>query len=154
MTRDVADMFKYDLWANRAWMDSLLKFPEPKRPDEVMTHILTAQWTWLDRCNTHFNLGLALPNKPEAPSTTLAEQLNELWLGALDQVNPDDRLEYTRDTGEHVSIKFGDLVRHVANHGPYHRGHLRGLAEAQMVTEFPETDFSRWAVLQTAQAGT
>jgi uncharacterized damage-inducible protein DinB len=152
MTRDVADMFKYDLWANRAWMDTLLKFPEPKRPDEVLTHILGAQWRWLERCNDHFKLGLDLPAQPEAPSTTLAEQLNELWLSVLDRIKPEDRLEYTRDTGEHVSIAFGDIAQHVANHGTYHRGHLRGLAEAQMVTDFPETDFSRWAVLAKSAA--
>ena len=153
MQRDVADMFKYDLWANKLWLDTLLKFPEPKRPDEVMTHILQAQWVWLQRCNDFFKLGLALPAKPEAPSTTLAEELNNLWLGILESVPADRSLEYTTMAGEAMSMPFGDVARHVANHGTYHRGHLRGLAEAQMVKDFPETDFARFRAQRMAKSG-
>lgn len=146
MTREVADMWRYDIWANKLWLDTLLKFPEPKRPDEVMTHILAAQWIWLTRCNDYFKLGLTLPAKPEAPSTTLAEQLNGLWLSILDRVQPGEVLHYTNLAGRAMAVPFGDVVRHVPNHGTYHRGHLRGLAEAQSVTDFPETDFSLWSV--------
>jgi uncharacterized damage-inducible protein DinB len=145
MTRDLAELWKYDLWANRLWLDTLLKFPEPKRPDEVMTHILAAQWIWLTRCNDGFDLGLSLPAKPEAPSVTLAEELNALWLGILDRVPADRVLDYKNMAGEPMSLPFGALATHVANHGTYHRGHLRGLAEAQMVTDFPDTDFSIFA---------
>jgi uncharacterized damage-inducible protein DinB len=151
MTRDVADMWHYDLWANRLWIDTLLKFPEPKRPDEVMTHVLFAQWIWLQRCNDFFKLDLDLPAKPEAPSVTLAEQLNGLWLLILDRVRPEQVLDYTNLAGKAMSVPFGDVVRHVPNHGTYHRGHLRGLAEAQAVTDYPETDFSLWST--QAKAG-
>jgi uncharacterized damage-inducible protein DinB len=152
MSREATELWRYDLWANKLWLDTLLKFPEPKRPDEVMTHILRAQWLWLDRCNTAFGLGLTLPAKPEAPSVTLAEELTGHWLSILDRVPADRVLEYTNLSGEKAAIRFGDVVRHVPNHGTYHRGHLRGLAEAQMVTDFPETDFSRWAVHAHATA--
>lgn len=151
MAHDVADMWRYDLWANELWMEALLRFPEPQRPDEVMTHILGAQWTWLDRCNGGFGLGLALPAKPEAPSQTLARALNGLWLGVLDRVPPERVLAYTNMAGEAMELPFGAVVRHVPNHGTYHRGHLRGLAEAQMVKDFPETDYSRWAALALAR---
>src|SRR6185503_7940306 len=127
MTRDVADMFKYDLWANKLWLDTLLKFPDPGRPDEVMTHILAAQWRWLDRCNRAFDLGFTSTAKTEAPSVTLAEQLNEVWLGILDIVPPDRSVSYQNSDGDDVSVPFGDVARHVVNHGTYHRGHLRGL---------------------------
>ncbi len=151
MKREVADIWKYDLWANRLWIDTLIKFPDPKSPNEVMTHILYGQWLWLDRCNGYFQLGLDLPAKPEAPSSTLAEELNQLWLSILNQVPPDKRLEYTNMAGQHISIPFSDVAFHIANHGTYHRGHLRGLAETQLVTDFPETDFSRWAVQNLAE---
>jgi uncharacterized damage-inducible protein DinB len=150
MTREVADLFRYDLWANRQWLETLLKFPEPKRPDEVMTHLLFAQWLWLERLNGFFDLGLALPAKPEAPSVTLAEELNSLWLGILDRVPADKVLSYTNMAGERMELPFAAVATHVANHGTYHRGHLRGLAEAQMVGDFPDTDFSIWAREQLA----
>ncbi len=151
MTRDLTDFWKYDLWANRLWIDALLKFPDPKAPNEVMTHILWGQWLWLDRCNSFFDLGLDLPAKPEAPSSTLAEELNQLWISILDRVPSDKMLEYTNLAGQQISIRFADAAFHIANHGTYHRGHLRGMAEVQMVTDFPETDFSRWAVQSLAE---
>jgi uncharacterized damage-inducible protein DinB len=153
MTRDMADLFRYDLWANKLWIETLLKFPEPERPDEVMTHILAAQWRWLNRLNDAFQLGLSLPAQPEAPSVTLAESLNAIWLDLLDKVPADKVLQFKRDTGEEVSVQFRDVATHVVNHGTYHRGHLRGLAEAQMVKEFPETDFVRWAANEKATTG-
>ena len=145
MTRDLAELFRYDLWANRQWLDTLLKFPEPKRPDEVMTHILASQWIWLQRCNDGLNLGLSLPAKPEAPSVTLAEELSSLWLTVLSTVQPQTVLKYQNLAGEPMQLPIVDIATHVANHGTYHRGHLRGLAEAQMVTDFPDTDFSIFA---------
>ncbi len=32
-----------------------------------------------------------------------------------------------------------EITEHVINHGTYHRGHLRGLAEAEGIS-FPDTD--------------
>jgi len=151
MRNDVADMWKYDLWATKQWMDTLIRFTDSKRPTEIVTHLLLAQWLWLDRCNGFFNLGLDLPAKPEAPSTTLAEELNHLWLSILDAVPPEAVLDYTNMAGERLSVPFGVVVRHVPNHGTYHRGQLRGLAEVQMMTDFPETDYSRWAVSNLAE---
>jgi uncharacterized damage-inducible protein DinB len=139
-------MWKYDLWATKQWMDTLIRFTDSKRPDEIVTHILFAQWLWLDRCNGFFKLGLDLPAKPEAPSTTLAEELNQLWLSILDAMPSEAVLDYMNLAGEPMSVPFGVVVRHVPNHGTYHRGQLRGLAEVQMMTDFPETDFSRWAM--------
>jgi hypothetical protein len=110
-----------------------------------MTHILSAQWIWLRRCNDCFNLGLSLPARPEAPSLTLAEELSGLWLAVIEQVPAEKTLEYVDMAGAPRALPFGAVANHVANHGTYHRGHLRGLAEGQMVKDFPDTDYSIWA---------
>lgn len=71
-------------------------------------------------------------------------RLNELWRRIISEADLDSVLEMTGDR----KISALDLIQHVMNHGTYHRGHLRGLAEAEGLTDFPETDIVRFAVVQ------
>ncbi|MFX6823282.1 DinB family protein [Acinetobacter baumannii] len=53
-------------------------------------------------------------------------------------------LTFKRFNGEEVTSTVESIVLHVANHGTYHRGELRGLCRAAGWEDFPETDFFLW----------
>lgn len=45
---------------------------------------------------------------------------------------------------KHSEHMLSEVAHHVFNHGTYHRGHLRGLADAAGFEDFPETDLIRF----------
>lgn len=123
----------YDLWANQKWVNVLGNFKDSQRALEVFEHILFAQRTWLGRCGFHVeqveNLAFA----------QLIASLIQTWKAFIEDADLSAWVEYQTFAGETYSTQLGDIVAHVINHGTYHRGHLRGLAEKEGI-EFPETD--------------
>ncbi|HEY3780977.1 MAG TPA: DinB family protein [Fimbriimonadaceae bacterium] len=127
--------FEYDRWANRAWLSSLNGFKNLDRPFQVLDHILKAQMIWLERCGMdHQQI------REDQPLENLFGQLAEAWIQLLDAADLDEVIDYTNLRGEPYSEPLAQIAMHVINHGTYHRGHLRGLAEADGFTNFPETD--------------
>lgn len=134
--------FEYDLWANGLWIDVLPKFQDKERAEDVMRHIHFAQELWLDRIldrvgnlesYQHF------PNTAESFAETTSKWTTWLVDADLGQVK-----EFTRLDGSKFTFSLGSVARHVINHGTYHRGHLRGLAQAEGWEEFEDTDFAQW----------
>ena len=135
--------FEYDLWANKLWLASLLgkQFPEPDT--EIFAHILAAQSIWLSRVN-----GDSPSAMPEIePTEAELNRLNPGWTQVLASAADDRMVDFRRTTGEQLRLPLSEIARHVANHGTYHRGELRGLCLARNDGGFPETDYSRFAVV-------
>jgi uncharacterized damage-inducible protein DinB len=127
--------FRYDLWANRIWVVSLGVFDNPIPAQLVLEHILTAQRVWLDRC------GMVL--FPDAENVALSElfsMTNQAWRALLETVPLDATITYRNSEGVGFQQPLVDIALHVINHGTYHRGQLRGLAQAEGLEDFPETD--------------
>jgi uncharacterized damage-inducible protein DinB len=124
--------WNYDLWANTIWREAAEKMPDPKRPKEVLEHMAWAQTTWISRLRHDFAL----------PTGTLEERfklLNDTW---IETVRTDDLrriVDYKNTSGTAYRRELGAVCRHVIDHGTYHRGQLRGLAELQGWSDFPET---------------
>jgi uncharacterized damage-inducible protein DinB len=134
--------FEYDLWANRQWMECLLGKQNPSPDVEILRHILSAQEIWLHRVN-----GQSLSKLPEIElSDDEVARLNKSWTEVLASAVDDRQIDFRRTTGEQQCLSLSEIARHVANHGTYHRGELRGLCLSRNDDDFPETDFSRFAV--------
>jgi len=133
--------FRYDIWANRLWLECLKGKGEPEPHMSIFQHILAAQAVWLERCEGHS------PTQMPEPAASLEEleRLNQSWLALLDG-DPDARIHYRRVNGDAHSLTLSQIARHVINHGTYHRGELRGLLRATGDEDFPETDLARHAV--------
>ncbi len=127
--------FEYDLWANIRWLNALSKFPNPERPQEILGHILFAHEIWLNRCFLEKAV-LSHDLTPRSFSDAIA-----LWIAALDTADTFQEIAYTTRLGEPFVNTFGEICQHVINHGSYHRGQLRGLAEMFRIESFPETDY-------------
>ena len=127
--------FEYDRWANRAWLSSLNGFRNLDRPFQVLDHILKSQVTWLERCGVeHERIA------EDQPLENLFGTMAEAWIQLLDEADLDELIQYSNSGGETFSQPLVQIALHVINHGTYHRGELRGLAEADGFKDFPETD--------------
>lgn len=127
--------FDYDRWANQQWLDGLSGFKNIDRAFKVLEHILDAQFTWLSRCGA-----IVHPQSEDLPLKTLFDDSHGGWLTLVSSTEFDEPIVYQNSRGQEFTQSFGSIVSHVINHGTYHRGRLRGLAEAEGYENTPETD--------------
>lgn len=135
----------YDLWANRQWLAVLPKFQDQEAAQKVMTHILFAQWAWLRRAVAGTKADVKIPPEPLEASEPTVLAFHKAWKSLLTQV-PDRSavIKYNTFKGDSFENSIEEIYRHLLNHGTYHRGQLRALAEAESL-DFPETDYIFYA---------
>lgn len=128
---ELSTLFDYDRWANLHWA-------EPARglgKESVLVHVLEAQVNWLCRIEG---------TPPWQPSFTEfpmhLERSIRNWKRFMFGADLGKVISYTTSTGRQYENLVSEIVRHVINHGTYHRGQLRGIAEERGI-DFPETDY-------------
>jgi uncharacterized damage-inducible protein DinB len=132
----LAEGFRYDLWANRLWLDCLRRkgFPEPDTA--IFRHIFSAQAVWVSRLE-----GVSPDRMLEVELTDEAtHDVHARWLTALANLDEDRVVHYRRTNGDPQNLPLSQIALHAINHGTYHRGELRGLCLARGDVDFPETD--------------
>ncbi|WP_457825724.1 DinB family protein, partial [Staphylococcus aureus] len=64
-------------------------------------------------------------------------ELHQEWLEALAKERADRVIAYRRIiNGAEAESRLSDILHHLANHGTYHRGELRGLCRVAERTDF------------------
>jgi len=135
-----AEGFRFDIWANRLWLECIERkgLGEPDRA--LLGHILSAQKVWVKRVQ-----GESMGQMPVVDLTEEAmADIHRQWIEVLQTAGDDRVIDYHRTTGEALSSKLSDIAAHVINHGTYHRGELRGLCRVRSDEDFPETDRLRY----------
>ena len=130
---DLIERFEYDLWANLQWLEAIPNMPDSTRAVQVIAHVAWAEEIWLHRL---------VPNWSH-PGGELHELLTTVSAGWRELVSSSDLdhvVDYKNTKGVPNRRALGAIASHVVNHGTYHRGQLRGIAEAQGFEGFPETD--------------
>ncbi len=135
--------FNYDLWANQAWLTVLPQFPDPAPAKKVMVHMLYAQWVWLRRCVVATGTKINVPEEPLEPSEAAFQLFHQAWTTLLSNADPQTAITYSRSDGPQFQNTLQEISLQVLNHGTYHRGQLRALAESAAI-DFPETDLIRY----------
>jgi len=167
MNESLLEEFDYDAWANRLWAtaltdakgvlgpESLIRLnsqgPWPDffigdahvRAGEVFVHILWAQRTWLSRCGGVVTFESADPEE-------WIGKLNAKWKEILASRPATDEISYRNNMGIPGCRTLGQIARHVINHGTYHRGQLREIAEYLNLANIPGTDLVGFHMLQDA----
>lgn len=123
--------FEYDYWATSAWLAAVPSMPDSKRPLEVLEHMAWAQTTWIGRVRP----GIAIP---KGSLEARLKALNDEWVSVAMSTDLREVLDYKTTTGEPYRTEVAAILRHVIDHGTYHRGQLRGLAEMQGWEDFPD----------------
>ncbi|HWA82113.1 MAG TPA: hypothetical protein VG820_01665 [Fimbriimonadaceae bacterium] len=126
--------FEYDLWANMRWFNALQLMRKQDVASPVLQHILTTQRIWLERC------GVAVEGIPRAATKTAFEGANHAWIALVTGSDLNGLVDYNDFRGRPHKRARGEIAWHVINHGTFHRGHLRGLAQGEGFEEFTDTD--------------
>jgi uncharacterized damage-inducible protein DinB len=128
---ELSSMFDYDRWANLKWMHAAQELGQ----ESILLHVVDAQIIWLSRIESMPRWAPTIEQFPLHLERSIRNWKRMLLGADLDRI-----VSYTTLQGADMNNKLSEIVRHVINHGTYHRGHLRGLADAKRV-DFPETDY-------------
>lgn len=125
--------FAYDLWANQKWVETLPEFPQA---EPILRHVAWASHIWQTRVEA-----ISGEYDHQAELADQFEAYRNVWQSTLASTPLFTEYEWRRiRDGVRGSGSLESIATHVINHGTYHRGHLRGLAEAGGFDDFPETD--------------
>lgn len=124
-------MFDYDRWANLKWVAPANAMAQ----QAVLLHILEAQVIWLTRIE---GTPFWQPTLDEY-ALHLDRSIGR-WKRFLLGADFGAVISYANSKGDRYDNKVSEIIRHVINHGTYHRGMLRGMA-GERGLEFPETDY-------------
>lgn len=148
MTREsLLELQDYDLWANQIWLRTLETMPDPKKARKIFRHILNCQHGWLA---VVLGIEEVEPLSDDFPAEV--DRLFAAWRDVITNGDPNAFASYQRGDTTHFQM-VSEIAHHVFNHGTYHRGHLRGLADAAGFEGFEDTDFIKYVrQRETAQA--
>lgn len=162
---ELLDLVAYTEWATAQLTAALRAVPdaERRRRDEsafgsllgTFAHLIAAEWVWVERWKG------TSPSAPpawvgESSFDELVEQLHHVeqeratLLRALDAPSIAQPMSYRTFAGQEQSNPIGDLVRHVVNHGTYHRGQI-SMRIRQLGHRPPSTDYIVWLRLPAAE---
>ena len=121
----------YLRWANRRTLDSMQTAPnlEP-RAWEIATHLLEAEWLWLERLQGRV-CNISWPKQVNPAQLRDAVERNAVayadYLARLANSNPP--ITYTNSKGESFTHLAQDILAQVFSHGAYHRGQIAMLVK-------------------------
>lgn len=120
-------LMRYDVWANRETLGSLLQSVPPAQSLRWMGHIIAAEYLWLARLNGQ---PATLPVWPDLSVEECGRHLTELSRllpESLAHASPgrlSRRISYTNSKGESWTSTVEEIFTHVAIHSAYHRGQI------------------------------
>lgn len=139
---EIRDLYAYHRWANARVLDAASELDAEAFTREVessfpsvqktLIHMLAADWVWLQRWNG--TSPTAMPDGwagVEFPGLRTAwaelEAAQTAFVEALTEADLDRPLAYHNTAGIAAEQPLWQLLRHVVNHGTYHRGQVTTL---------------------------
>jgi uncharacterized damage-inducible protein DinB len=159
MVDDLPALYRYHRWADEQYLAALARltpeqyvarlggsFPSVRA---TFVHLLAAAIIWEQRLSGQ--QVTTVPDEEEYPSyaaaaARLREQHDRL-AAIVARTTPAalaSTFDYRNTRGEEVSLPLWAVLRHVVNHGTYHRGQLANMLRLLGETP-PATDLSLWA---------
>lgn len=149
-------LFDYHLWATDRYTRHLKTLPEGilhtkvesvfPTIAEVFGHIIAADETWYYRMQ-----GKGEGIRVIQPKTiNTVEDITNVSLALYEelgyfllQANMDDVITYQNTKGEQFTNKISEIVKHMVNHGTYHRGNIAAMIR-QMGYQGISTDYIQY----------
>ena len=154
MTPDeVRSLYDYNSWANHRVLEACAKLTREQftcvlkssfpSVQATLVHIMWAEWLWLERWQGRSHSGpfddefsdlAAVRTRWNQIEADLQGFVHGLGAADLDRV-----VSYKNTKGQEFSNPMKEMLRHLANHGTYHRGQitmmLRQLGAAPVATD-------------------
>ena len=127
MSKQLRRLLRYDIWANRETLGSLLRGAAPPRSVRWMGHIIGAEYLWLARLE---GKSVELPVWPDLSVDDCGSHLEELssrmveTIARADPPRLSQTVAYTNSKGEAWASTVEDILTHVTIHSAYHRGQI------------------------------
>jgi uncharacterized damage-inducible protein DinB len=136
LTNGLLELLEYHRWATNLTVNTVKALtPEQFTRDldssfpsvrDTLVHVFTADRAWLGRLEGQS------PSRANASEFTDLDSLLEVWERVLQRWpivveslgDPGRLIEYKSFAGDPFSNTLGQIVRHVVNHGTYHRGQV------------------------------
>lgn len=133
---ELLELLAFHTWASRKTFETLNELSSEqlhrdlgssfKSIFETLVHSFGADRAWLGRLEGD------TPTKPNPADFPSLEALLSKWNAVLDRLplaveqmgNPELEIHYKTYNGEPNTNSLGQIVRHVVNHGTYHRGQV------------------------------
>ena len=131
--------FDYTIWANKRWLAALDNFKDRERAERVMRHMAFWQRNWLKRASLSIT-GEDVDLLEDVPVGESLERGARDWQAFLFR-HADQDVSFVRTEGGAMKFRLHMIAKQLIGHGFYHRGHLRGLADAEGLEDFPDTDW-------------
>lgn len=134
----------YQKWANDLWFEFIESSKSQHHGGQFA--VQAEKWMWhIEGCYRGW-LNSALSENEER-AETLEKSLENAYLRLMKFVTQKDldSLLVSEKNEDTVALNYRQIVHHTLNHATYHRGHLRALAEQHGLTDWPETDYVRFA---------
>jgi uncharacterized damage-inducible protein DinB len=155
---ELLKLLTYTKWADARLMDGVAALsPADYGRDlgssfasirDTLTHLYGADRAWLLRVRGETPEWAQPADYPDPDSLWAAwREVLDAWPGAVrDTGNPEKVIGYRTFDGTPYETSLGDIVRHVVNHGTYHRGQVTTMLR-QLGAAAPATDFIRFVRL-------
>ena len=128
MPLELAELFRYDAWANHRVLRSLQQPNTPSKAVGLFAHILAAQEIWLARLggrdSSHIDVWPTRTVAECQEAQHLLERTIEEYLRTLNEGALDQPLDYSNTAGKAFRNTPRQILTHVAFHGQYHRGQI------------------------------
>lgn len=155
---DIRDLVAYTEWATARLTEALSRVPDAarRRRDEsafgslhgTFAHLIGAEWIWLERWQGRIPAAppewVGLESFDELLARLAALQRDRAaYLAGLGEADLSALIPYRTFAGVESANTIGELIRHVVNHGTYHRGQI-SMRLRQLGEQPPSTDYILW----------
>ena len=128
MSLELAELFRFDAWANRRVLESLQQPQAPPKALELFAHILAAQEIWLARLagmdSSPIQVWPALTLTDCEEGQRRLERALDEFLRGLSEEALEQPLDYRNQEGKAFRNTPRQILTHLAFHGQHHRGQV------------------------------
>ena len=157
------ELYAFNRWANLRMLEAASALTDEQLIQDLgssfpcvrdtLVHIMSAEWVWLARWKGFSPTSFPEQWKPLMlydikQEWTVVDTELQLYVRSLHDSDLERTISYRNIAGEPFTTPLPQMLRHLVNHGSYHRGQITTMLR-QLSVPAPSTDLIAWYRLQT-----